>query len=122
VDWRAYAPDAQVARVVDIAASKLAEMDRLLRSRGMRHLIYISPTRRQASGKSGRNEVVFRALRDHGLAPIYIMDRLRSEGIATSGLYYDSVHLERAGHQAWARLIGADLAKALEGESKPAQP
>ena len=121
VNWRKYASDAHVARVVSVAASKLVEMDRLLTSRGMRHLVYISPTRRQADGTSNRDERVLKALREHGLAPIYIVDRLRSEGIAAAGLYYDSVHLDRRGHEVWGRLIGADLARELRAETARAE-
>lgn len=116
VTWTRFASEAQVARVIDIAAGRLAEMDRRLKDQGMRHLIYISPTAAQARGTTGRNELVFQALQRQGLAPVYIVDRLRGEGISSDGLYYDDTHLDRLGHEVWGRLIGADLVRELTSD------
>ena len=91
-------------------------MDAFLREKGFRHLLFITPTRDQVLGNRSKDPLVQGMLARHGLEPIYIADRLNGCNLADSarrGLFRDAVHLEKAGHAMWAKVIREDLERIL---------
>ena len=113
VPWREDASAAIEQRVVARGARKLRHMDDFLAAEGYRHLLYISPTAEQLFGDEVRDGTVHQALDAVGLEPVYLVDRVRSRAVALSRdeVFYDRVHLNRAGHRLWAEIIGEDLTK-----------
>ena len=116
--WIHYASETQTRRVVQKAAVKLKEMDTLLRREGCRHLILVTPTKRQVMGVDDRDPRVLEMLSQQGLAVQYILDDLRTLDLSDpekAGLFYDSWHLSKAGHEVWARLIRKELETLVSG-------
>ena len=106
--------EARVAR----AAAKLEALDTALKARGYRHLILISPTRREVLGQQGRDPMVQAELEKHGLKVVYLLDEpiMRQAPLDERRSWFqDTAHLTAKGHAVWAGLIGRRL-----GESLPA--
>jgi len=116
-DWRQYADQAETRRVVEKAVVKLEEMDALLRRDGCQHLLFITPTQNQVVGDQGKDPLVLELLEEHNLPAMYISDMLASYGLSeqeAADLFYDSVHLQLAGHQIWAQVIRDELRKCIK--------
>ena len=116
--WTDLADDKHKRLVVNKAARRLAEMDRLLRDRGYVHVVFITPGRAQMTGRPGRDALVAECLGEHDLKVTYIADRLAEQDFANDQvevLYHDSIHLSVHGHQVWGRIIGDELGKRLAG-------
>jgi hypothetical protein len=96
------------------AAAKLKEMDELLKSRGYRHLMFISPTRQEALGQRPVDARVKRALAAHRVDAIYLLDRLPAATPEERRAWYqDNDHLTARGHAVWAGLIHEELVRVL---------
>ena len=122
INWRRYADEAQVRRVAAKAASKLQEMDVLLRREGSRHLIFITPTRKQVMGVQDKDPLVLEMLQTHGLTARYVADELISRGLPErqkTEIFCDSVHLCKAGHKLWAEVIREALLECIDGDVRP---
>jgi hypothetical protein len=94
------------------AAAKLKAMDELLKARGYRHLILISPTLEQVLGERERDAQVASLLRQHGLEAVYLLDAPRVRAASAEekrSWYQDDVHLTLAGHAVWGELIAHQL-------------
>jgi len=110
--WTDYASEAQIRRMAEKAATKLKEMDDLLHREGCRHLLFITPTKTQVMGADEKDPVVAEMLGKQVLAVRYILDDLAASGLSDrekAALFYDDVHLSKAGHEVWARLIRKEL-------------
>jgi hypothetical protein len=104
--------EARVAR----AAAKLRQMDDFLKARGYRHLILISPTRQQVLGQKPRDARVQAQLDKHGVAAVYLLDRLPLRAASEQerrAWYQDNDHLTEKGHAVWGELIHEELMRAL---------
>jgi hypothetical protein len=110
--WTHYASEAEKRRVVEKAATKFKEMDDLLQQEGRRHLLFITPTKKQVIGDDNKDPLVSEMLGQQGLAARYILDDLNASDLSDrekTGLFYDDIHLSKAGHEVWARLIRKEL-------------
>jgi hypothetical protein len=100
---------------VDRAAAKLREMDQLLKSRGHRHLVFISPTRKEVLGLQPVDARVKAALGRHGVEAIYLLDRLPGAPAEEKRAWYqDNDHLTAAGHAVWGRIIREELLRRID--------
>lgn len=100
---------------VDRAAAKLREMDELLKSRGYRHVVFISPTRKEVLGQQPVDARVKAALDRHGVEAIYLLDRLpRASAEDRRGWYQDNDHLTAAGHAVWGEIIREELRRRID--------
>jgi hypothetical protein len=116
MNWRTCASDIQVSLVVEKAARKLREVDTLLREKGFRHLIFITPKRKQVLGNAKRDPLVEKMLTRYDLGPIYIVDKLDEYGLydgPKQDMFVDSVHLSKKGHEVWASIIRNELDKLI---------
>lgn len=98
----------------ETAARKLKEMDEFLTSKGYRHVIFISPTRKQIVSGDPKDDMVESLLRKYNIGAIYLMDELTLLPTSTEqkdGWYQDNVHLTVRGHLVWGRLICSHLEK-----------
>jgi len=112
LSWRWYAGPAMLEKVVDKAARELAEIDRLLASKGFVQRIYISPLRSQVVGTIPKDAVILSALRRQGVEAVYLGDRLAAvepDRQHRNELFLDNVHLTPAGHALWGKMINQDL-------------
>lgn len=102
--------DARVTR----AAARLKEMDELIRARGYRHLMFISPTRQQVLGERAPDARVRAALERHGVRAVYLIERLPAASAAERRAWYqDNDHLTEKGHAVWGRLMHEELVREL---------
>jgi len=117
--WEQETSAESLERVVDRAARKLKEMDDLLKARGFRHLVYVSPIRDQVVEGRGKDETVARALEKCGVRAEYLLDRIRAMNLAESerrALFLDHFHLRSKGHALWGAMLNEDLKKLLARE------
>jgi hypothetical protein len=121
-DWRFYASETEVRRVVEKAARKLKEVDDVLHREGGQHLLFITPSRKQVLGDEPKDPLVLEALQKYGLTAVYIVDWLASYNFSDrekASLFYDAVHLRKAGHKVWAQVIRDELAERISVEQRP---
>jgi hypothetical protein len=115
--WTTFTDDGLKEKVVLRAVKRLDEMDRLLKSRNYKHLIYITPTKKQILDNQNRDPLIQKHIINSGLNVIYIMDRINKMTLTDTekeALFHDSVHLEIQGHALWGKIINDDLKKLLE--------
>jgi hypothetical protein len=110
--------EARLAR----AAAKLKEMDEFLRLRGYRHIVFISPTLRQALGEQPPDARVKAALEQQGVRAIYLVERLPAVPTAEKrGWYHDGTHLSAKGHAVWGEVMRKELMRTHDnGPRNPA--
>lgn len=103
--------DARVSR----AAAKLREMDEFLKSRGHRHLIFISPTRKEVLGQQPVDARVRAALQKHGVEAIYLLERLPAAPAEEKRAWYqDNDHLTARGHAVWGVIMREELMRRID--------
>jgi hypothetical protein len=103
--------DARVSR----AAAKLKEMDEFLKSRGHRHLIFISPTRKEVLGQQPVDARVRAALQKHGVQAIYLLERLPGARAEEKRAWYqDNDHLTARGHAVWGEIMREELMRRID--------
>lgn len=105
------------------ATLKLAEMDALLKARGYRHLIFISPTRAEVLG-APRDARVEALLKEHGIEAVYLLDNPRVSGAPADekrSWFQDDVHLTQQGHAVWGEAMGEALRARRPTQLSPAQ-
>jgi lysophospholipase L1-like esterase len=99
-------------QVIEQAASALKNLDELLNSKGIRHLIYITPSRPQALAQEEKDTLVLAALDQVQLHVHYLLDNIEQIPLNDRAqLYVDNIHLSQAGHRVWGHWIAQDLAK-----------
>jgi hypothetical protein len=107
--------EAEPAQVrVARAAAKLKEMDEFLKARGLRHVIFISPTRPQAMRERPRDPLVKAELDKAGVPAIYILDKPRLRAASPEQVavwYHDIDHLTKEGHAVWGEIMREDLGR-----------
>jgi hypothetical protein len=97
------------------AAAKLKEMDEFLRARGYGHLIFISPTLKQALGEQPPDARVKAALDAQHVKAIYLRERLPAASTEQKrAWYHDSTHLAQEGHAVWAEIMREELMRMQE--------
>ncbi len=109
-----YDPSPDRAESARIAVRRLQEMDEFIKSRGFKHSIYVSPTRRQARGKVGVNPFIKDLLKQHGIQATHLVERLDLERYSESeraAWFQDRHHLTDDGHRVWGAVMAADLRK-----------
>jgi hypothetical protein len=121
VRWSNVAPKRQVEAVVEKAVMRLKEMDTYLKSKGLKHLIFVSPSRNQVFHGEPKDPLGRRMLEKYSIRAVYIVDRLSgAESWEESKVFHDGVHLEKEGHRVWARVIGDELRRVLSaGNIRP---
>ena len=103
-------------KVVDRAALRLKQLDDYLKQKQIRHFIFILPTRSQTAEGEPKDRRVELALEKYEINAEYLLPELiQFEPDRNKRLqwYHDEAHLELSGHQAYGKLIGDSLAKAL---------
>jgi hypothetical protein len=108
--------EAEPAEVrVERAAARLKEMDEFLKARGHRHLIFISPTRKEVLGQQPVDARVRAALERHGVKAIYLLERLpQAPPQEKRAWYQDNDHLTAQGHVVWGRMIREELMRRVD--------
>lgn len=94
------------------AALKLKAMDEFLKAQGYRHLIFISPTRRQVLGQRPRIAEVQALLEKHGVPAVYLLDRVAALPVSMEerkSWHQDEDHLTVRGHRVWGELMRQEL-------------
>lgn len=120
-EWQAYASTDERRFVVEKAVQRLKEMDESLRRAGFDHLMFITPSKEQVTGKAQQDPLVKELLEKHGLHPVYIADKLNELGLSLTErerLFYDLIHLDRQGHVIWAKIIRRELEKVIPPQSR----
>jgi hypothetical protein len=100
------------------AARKLEAMDEFLKTKGYRHLIFISPTRAQVLNQKPKDQTVQVLLDRHGIEVVYLLDRLGSFAVSEQdrkSWYHDDVHLTVKGHRVWGEVIRQELLHNVPG-------
>lgn len=114
--WQDYADEKEVNFVVEKAVKKLKEMDVLLKEKGFRHLIFITPAKAQVLEGANKDQLVEKMLIKYDLEPTYIVDKLNEYSLSDgekNDIFYDSVHLDKKGHEIWANIIRNELDKLI---------
>ncbi len=102
----------ETQQVIRQAAMALKNLDDLLKAQGIRHLIYITPSRSQALEQEEKDAFVLTALEQANISAHYLLDNLKQLPLADRAqLYVDNIHLSQAGHQVWGHWIAEDLKK-----------
>jgi hypothetical protein len=98
--------------IVEKAVAKLKKLDSLLKSKGYKHLIYISPTKKQVVEKASKDIVLENLLKNNKLNVTYISNKIEALTLSPKekqNLFHDNVHLTEKGHLLWGRLIEKKL-------------
>jgi hypothetical protein len=114
--WEDYVGSEERRYVVKKAVAKLNEMDEFLKRHGFQHLIFISPNRDQVFNDAPKDELVHKLLKEFNLPHIYILDELKQFEIAKKEekyIFYDGTHLNKKGHEIWAKIIRIELDKII---------
>lgn len=115
-NWRDFADGMLTSRVVEKAVLKLKAMDDFLKTRGYRHLIYISPSIDQLLEGVEKDAQILDYMIKHDLKPIYLLDRIKKLGIEKDEIrawFQSDIHLNIEGHIIWGQMLNADLKKIL---------
>ncbi|HUN55242.1 MAG TPA: hypothetical protein VMU29_08815 [Smithella sp.] len=108
-------------RVADKAVSKLKEMDSFLKAKGFIHLIYITPSRNQVSGKEPKDELLQKLFKKYNLPVVYLLDRIKPMKIESQeirSLFHDEIHLSKKGHALWGNLMSDDLKEVVKSVNR----
>jgi len=103
-------------KIVDRAARQLKEVDDYLKQKQIRHFVFILPTQSQTVDGESPDNLVEQMLQKYEINAEYLLEeliQLEPDRNRRLQWYHDEAHLELAGHQAYGRLIGDTLAKAL---------
>ncbi len=106
--------------IVERATKRLLALEHYYQERGVRHFIFILPTREQVANGTPPDERVRNALARHGIAARYLRAELRAREPAPNrrrAWFHDEVHLEPAGHVVYGTLIGEILAREIDSGS-----
>jgi lysophospholipase L1-like esterase len=87
--------------VIQQAVRKLALMDATLKQKGYRHILFISPSVKQALGQEPKDARLQAALAQADLQPIYLVDFMEPT-MPVQTWYTDNIHLSEQGHRQWA--------------------
>ena len=123
VEWQLMAQPQQVRYVVDKAVKALKSTDAFIKAKGWTSLMFISPSKFEVLGLAARTPMIEEELRINGVRAVWILDELRQYRLSESdrrALFIDDVHLTKAGHKLWGRIIGAALRRSLSAE--PSSP
>jgi len=104
-------------RIVNRGARRLRDLDHYLKSRQMKHFIFILPSRSQVVGGESEDPRVARALQKYGVRADYLLPKLldlEPDRKKRRKWFHDEVHLEPPGHRVYGTLIGDALAKELQ--------
>ncbi len=102
----------EAQRVAQDAANKLKGLQDYLKHKGLKVMIYLTPTLGQALGNEPKDTYVIQALNTAGVSYTHLLDKVQKSDPVASW-YCDSVHLTKAGHVQWGRWIAEDLKKHL---------
>jgi len=103
-------------KIVDRAARRLSGLDRYLARQGVRHFVFILPSREEMVAGESSDPRVAQALTRYGIEAVYLLPklaRLEPDLEKRREWYHDVVHLEVPGHRAYGALIGETLSRAL---------
>lgn len=105
----------QKTKIAGCAVADLKSLDDFLKTHHKQHLIYISPSRDQVVHQDPIDDTIKALLAKNNLNVVYIKDRLPVTcDCEKAQWFHDNIHLSQAGHQQWAAIIAADLAKVTE--------
>lgn len=116
--WTSFASEDEKLYIVEKAVKRLGEMDRFLKKQGYIHLLCISPSKSQVLGEKNQKDVTVQALLEkYQISAFYIADAIAVFPLSSQEkalLFYDHIHLNKQGHELWAKIIAARL-KAVPG-------
>ncbi len=115
-EWQSYANGQTKTFVVEKAVQKLKKMDTFLKESGYKHLIFITPYKKQVIEGAEKDPLVNELLVKYELSPYYIMDevsRLKLSKREIEDSYHDHIHLSKMGHKIWSKIIASKLKELL---------
>ena len=92
------------------AAKRLKEMDSFLKSKGLKHHIFITPGRGQVLNNEPKDSLVQEALKHHDIKVTYIAENLKNKKNMENA-FYDGIHLTKLGHEIWSNTIYINILK-----------
>lgn len=107
-NWILFSDEHKKTVVVEKAVKKLKEMDIYLKKKGYQHIIIISPSKSQVLQKKFKDTLVNKLFVKHQLETHYIIDEINEyylPSIEIDKIFHDDIHLEKKGHELWAKII-----------------
>jgi len=92
--------------VQEDAMQHLKQIDDTLKSKGFKHLIFISPSAAQVFRKDTIDGNLKNLAAKYELDFIYLLEEIRDDKLIEKEIYHDTVHLEVKGHKIWAEKMG----------------
>jgi len=111
-EWQYFVDKEQQEIIVEIAVKKLKEIDTFLKKQGFQHIIFISPTYEQVFEGVPIDSLINSLLEKYDLNPVYILDELKKYNLSEEdqkNMFYDTIHLNKRGHELWAKIIESYL-------------
>ena len=96
----------------EIAVKKLKIMDEFLKAKGLRHIIFISPSRAQVLEHKKIDADLKAELDKYEIPTIYLLDRIQSLDAPPNdkaGWFLDRHHLTSLGHEVWGAMMHEEL-------------
>jgi len=97
--------------VLEKRVKQLKKIDEVLKDRGFKHLIFLSPSIHQAL-KGEKNDRIYHEFLKCNLTLFSITNELNKLNLTDKEkqeLFYDGIHLSKKGHAVWAKIIRAKL-------------
>ena len=116
--WTTFLNEQERIYVLEKAVKKLKEMDTFLKEKGYKHVLFITPSKNQVIEGTNKDTLIYNLLIQYKIIPHYIIDKIAKYNLSLKekeGLFYDTVHLEKRGHELWATIIAAELKKQILG-------
>jgi hypothetical protein len=114
--WQSYASEQAKTLVVEKAVQKLKKMDVFLKERGYKHLILITPERKQVTEGVEKDSLVNDLLVKYELFPDYILDEINKLNLSKKEMedsYLDDIHLTKTGNRIWSGIVASRLRELL---------
>ena len=114
--WTTFLSEQDTIYVLEKAVKKLKEMDSFLKEKGYRHFLFISPYKSQVVEWESKDTSIYDLLVQYKLAPHYIIDEIAKYNLSKKereGLFHDGTHLEKRGHELWAKIIATELKRQI---------
>ena len=111
-EWQYFVDKEHQEIIVEIAVKKLKEIDTFLKKQGFQHIIFISPTYEQVFEGVPIDSLIHSLLEKYDLNPVYILDELKKYNLSEEdqkNMFYDTIHLNKRGHELWAKIIESYL-------------
>lgn len=104
-------------KAIERSVLKLKSLDDFIKSKGFVHRIYFSTDKPQLLEARPADTLIMKLLRQYDLNSAFMKDRPELASLTREeigNLFYDWNHLDKPGHELWARMIGSDLKVLLQ--------